>query len=162
MVSQWYINVGWIPSAFQGHRGCQEIALEKAGAQPELRMALSISCKMRQGMGDSFETWESKIHLGSGLTFCPKNIDPQNGERVGDVEVVDCKPVNLWGDRKVLVGNVMDRNCQPLCDMFHVIYCLPRCVILLAICCIVNQYMRSPTKIVSPIYIMTFKVLSKL
>ena len=62
----------------------------------------------------AFETWESKIHLGSGLKFCPKNIDPQHGEIVGDVEVVDYKPVNLWGYRKVLVGNVMVRNCQPL------------------------------------------------
>ena len=37
----------------------------------------------------------------------------------------------------------MVRNCQPLCDIFHVIYCLPRCVILLAICFIVNKLVKA-------------------
>ena len=76
-VYQWYINPGWIPSAFQGHRGCQEIALEKAGAQPELGMALSISS---EGFlfGQGGKAWEIPatnmgmfIHLR--IVFCPKN-----------------------------------------------------------------------------------------
>ena len=86
MVYQWYINPGWIPSAFQGHRGCQEIALEKAGAQPELGMALSISSEgffsgkaARHGRFQQ-QTWECSSTFG--LFFAPK-IDQVVSESLG-------------------------------------------------------------------------------
>ena len=60
----------------------------------------------------------------------------------------------------------MVRNCQPLCDIFHVIYCLPRCVILLAICFMSTSLWRLTGMIETmptyALYIQTFSIIKDL